>query len=536
MSLRWRLSLSYGVISLLVITSLGMLLFFALRSYYQRQASNYLDGNAEALGSVLETLIFDDQTILNDNTPDYLQAALDTYAFLLQAQITIYDPAGHPLAQSSAPAELQAATELSLIVTLDGVRQEFGQNVTMTARGPEINSYYALQGASSRISSSQAVIGPTEDLFASPLALMETPGLAPGLLTPTSSARATYVARTELRDISGAVIGFLELSDGPAFGQEVLTNVAAAFLLAGLVALLLSAVTGLILSRQLNRPIQALAHTTARMANGDLSARSQLQRRDEIGQLAQAFNEMAARVEQLVNTLRRFVADAAHELNTPLTALRTNLELATRAPDSSPALAQAEQQLDRLTQLGDNLLALSRLESAVNPTNPAVIDLAALLAQRAEFYAARAEQANLDLALTLPPGPLLLAGYELQLQQILDNLVDNGIKFTPAGGQILLELTQQADTAIFTITDTGIGLAGADPVTLLERFKRGPNAVNTPGSGLGLAIVRAAIRLHKGQIEIRPQKSGTQACVTLPIGNVKANRTLMTTLVQDRAQ
>ncbi|NIV30792.1 MAG: HAMP domain-containing protein, partial [Anaerolineae bacterium] len=163
------------------------------------------------------------------------------------------------------------------------------------------------------------------------------------------------------------LVGYVELSEGPAYGQEIVDSVARGWLLAGAVAIGVAAVVGWIVSRRISAPLVALSEVTASMAGGDLSARADVDRKDELGTLARSFNRMAAQVEETVIGLRRFVSDAAHEIHTPLTALHTNLELAQRdaAAGSEEHVLAAQAQVERLEVLTGGLLELSRLESPV---------------------------------------------------------------------------------------------------------------------------------------------------------------------------
>ena len=145
----------------------------------------------------------------------------------------------------------------------------------------------------------------------------------------TPLRHSNQVVSLPIADGAGQTLGTVVLSDGPAAGQELVDNVLRGWAVAGAVAVLLAGAAGWLVSRQMTRPLLALTGATQRMAQGDLSARAAVRAGDEFGQLAGSFNDMATRVEETVQTLRHFVADAAHELHTPLTALRTNLELAT---------------------------------------------------------------------------------------------------------------------------------------------------------------------------------------------------------------
>jgi two-component system sensor histidine kinase MprB len=251
------------------------------------------------------------------------------------------------------------------------------------------------------------------------------------------------------------------------------------------------------------------------MAAGDLSARAAVTRQDEIGELGQAFNMMAQRVENTVNALRRFVADAAHELNTPLTALRTDLELAAAEAPDTPFLAVAQQQAMRLQTLTRDLLQLSRLESDTSPAlHP--LDWTELIRQRSELVAARAEQAGLNFTLDVPETRVVVLGHEEQLVRAFDNLLDNALKFTPLGGDIDVVLAVDQTTATLAVSDSGIGIDG-EGTHLFERFHRAPNAAGYAGSGLGLAIVHSIALAHHGTIRAERLAGGTRFLFTLPV-------------------
>jgi signal transduction histidine kinase len=278
----------------------------------------------------------------------------------------------------------------------------------------------------------------------------------------------------------------------------------------------LAAIAGWFVSRQISKPLLGLTDVTVRMTNGELSARADVRRQDELGILAASFNTMADRIEEIVVTLQRFVADAAHELHTPLTALRTNLELLDF--DQNPeAVKRAHEQVIRLEKLTDGLLSLSRIEAQTGATQTSALDLVTLIRSISEVYASRAEQADLDYDLHLPDAmPTVTANAE-QIGCVISNLLDNAIKFTPPGGTVRLNL-QQADHQVkLIVQDTGIGIPPDDLPALFERFRRGRNACGYPGSGLGLAIVRAIVKAHGGSVHAENGNPGTIITVTLPL-------------------
>jgi signal transduction histidine kinase len=225
---------------------------------------------------------------------------------------------------------------------------------------------------------------------------------------------------------------------------------------------------------------------------------------------------MAEQVEETVLTLRRFVADAAHELHTPLTALRTNLELSGGETGSRAYVEQAQAQVARLETLTRDLLDLSRLETGVNQANFVPVSLNILVQETSELYASRAEQAGLTFSLDVPEQLIPVRGNETYLRRALSNLLDNALKFTLEGGSIRVGLRQDGDWSEVWVADTGIGIHPSDMPQLFNRFHRGRNAAAYLGSGLGLAIVKAIVEGHGGQVTVEEQMQGVCFRLRLP--------------------
>jgi signal transduction histidine kinase len=274
-----------------------------------------------------------------------------------------------------------------------------------------------------------------------------------------------------------------------------------------------------VISRRISAPLLALTQVATQMTVGDLSARADVTREDEFGTLAHTFNEMAQQVEETVVTLRRFVADAAHELHTPLTALRTNLELAANEKgeaDRHTFIDHAQTQVERLAALTGSLLELSRLEAGTMKDEYASLDLVALVQETSEPYASQAEQAGLSFWLNLPAEAVTLWGDEARLGLALGNLLDNALKFTPDGGTVSVSVHQQNGWAELQVENTGIGIPVEDLPHLFSRFHRGCNAAAYPGSGLGLAIVKAIVEGHGGQVMVENTAQGARFSLRLP--------------------
>ncbi len=262
---------------------------------------------------------------------------------------------------------------------------------------------------------------------------------------------------------------------------------------------------GWLVSKQVTQPVLALTEAAHRMEGGNLSARVELpgEKQQEFTALASAFNGMAGQVENTIATLRAFVSDAAHELNTPLTALKTNLELAAAEPDSARRenfLVQALEQNQRMEGLTRSLLDLSRVEAAEVAFER--LDMRQLLAEIGEQFASRAEQAERIFSLNLPEGEVPLWGNAPQLRRAIENLLENALKFTPPGRTISLSLEITVGAATLVVSDTGVGIPDDDLPHIFERFHRGRNATEYPGSGLGLAIVKTIADIHRAKVQV----------------------------------
>ena len=353
-------------------------------------------------------------------------------------------------------------------------------------------------------------------------------GLGPNALT--SDTRSRQVVTYPVHDMSGHIVGYVELSDGPACGRDILNSVAIGWPIASVVAALLAAGAGWLASRCITAPLLALTDVTSQMAAGDLSVRADVDRGDELGQLAGSFNEMAEQVEETVAGLRRFVSDASHELHTPLTALHANLELAAGEEDETERQAFIDRALDQLSRMGalsSGLLDLSRLDAGLGSAQPdhSPLNLAQLLRESSELFASRAEQAGLSFALDISEEECIVGGNAGQLRRAISNLLDNAIKFTPAGGQVSagLECSSDREWAELWVADTGIGIPPDDLPHIFERFHRGRNAAVYAGSGLGLAMVKAIAGAHRGEVTADSTEAGTRFSVRLQTRRVFPN-------------
>ena len=517
-SIRWRLPASYAVIALVAALSLGSFMLLALRSYYAEQEHQYLFGNAIALQPVLEEIL------QSDISEALIRDQINGLAFLSQTQIRVLDTTGNPIADSGTPDKEQ-------FVAVSGAGKRFippfenGPAQLPGERMPTIIYVNNGESARSMIPFNKEIPysgpAPKEDIILSVSASPYGYGFAVKAdFDPTH--RSAQVVSVPLIAESGHKLGSLEFSNGPTYGANVIDSVTNAWLVASVFAISIAALAGWFMSKRVTQPVLALESATRQMEQGDLHVRVDLQdeRQQEFLSLASSFNSMAAQVEQTISTLREFVADAAHELHTPLTALQANIELARNERNLSAQtryLARAQEQGKRLEGLVQSLLDLSRIEAAESRSHFEAVDLAQLVREIGEQFASRAEQADRAFTMNISNESVHVLGNQTQLRQVLINLLENALKFTPQGGSISLELEHLANRARLTVNDTGIGIPPEDLPHLFERFHRGRNASDYVGNGLGLAIVKAIVDGHGGQVSVQSEPAqGTRVRASLP--------------------
>ncbi len=218
--------------------------------------------------------------------------------------------------------------------------------------------------------------------------------------------------------------------------------------------------------------------------------------------------------------LRRFVGDAAHEIGTPLTALRADLELAegvASTDDERRLIGRALTQADRLQSLSESLLSLSRIEAGDPNGTIERVDLAATVSEAAEAVASRAEQAGLELGVDVPSPALYVMADPARLRTVVESLLDNAVKFTPDGGTVTVTARADGGWATATVADTGIGIPEAEHGDVFSRFHRARNVSAYQGSGLGLAIVLATVERYGGAVSFESSDAGTRFEIRLPL-------------------
>jgi two-component system OmpR family sensor kinase len=301
---------------------------------------------------------------------------------------------------------------------------------------------------------------------------------------------------------------------------------AARWLGLGLALIILAGVglAGALLARRALRPIDHVVTTARRLGEANLAERlPHPGTADEIGRLVETLNDMLGRIERGLEAQRRFTADASHELRSPLSRLRAEIEVTLRRPrdgaEYEEALRSGLEEVERLSWLTDELLVLARLDAGegCEPAHP--VPLAPILDDALRRLGPEAGRRG--VAVTLAPSPpLAVRAAASALGLVITNLLDNALKFSPPGGRVTVGVAVSGDEAVLSVSDTGPGVAAEELPRLFDRFHRGQaaRATEAPGVGLGLAICRALVERHGGRIAVdSPPDGGATFHVHLPL-------------------
>jgi signal transduction histidine kinase len=288
---------------------------------------------------------------------------------------------------------------------------------------------------------------------------------------------------------------------------------------------------GYFLSSGITRRIATLKAAAHRLAAGDLTTRAPLEGRDEIAALAASFNEMAERLQDAdcqqreLDTLRRdLVAWASHDLQTPLTAIRVQIEALADGMVDDPATAQrylrtTQRQVNDLSMLIDDLFQVAQLDAGGVIIQPAVCSLSDLISDTLESFSALARERNVSLSGSVAPDVDPATLDAPRIGRVLNNLIGNALRHTPTGSSVTVSAGRKGPQIHITVSDTGEGISPQDLPHIFERFYRGEKSRNrgTGGSGLGLAIAQGIVLAHGGSIAVEsPPGAGTTFQITLP--------------------
>lgn len=333
---------------------------------------------------------------------------------------------------------------------------------------------------------------------------------------------------------NGRTFAIIQVGESLAGLHTLLHELVAELLVVGLLVLLACALGSYFLAARAFAPIQRLAATARRIKGGDLKSRVPVSRaHDEVQYLALTLNEMLDSLEQAFARERRFVADASHELRTPVAVIRNKTDVAklwARTPqDYLTVLEGVNAEAERLSHLISDLLALARGDEGQTRFERELVRLdrvAGAVAANTEWLAS---ECGITLAIQVSE-PVTILGDEARLIQVVLNLVENAVRYTNPGGCVTVAVETRPDQALLRVHDTGMGMAPEHLPHIFERFYRADPArrrTGGSGSGLGLSIVEWIVRAHGGAVSVESQLGqGSCFTVTLPLASLSEAQTL----------
>jgi heavy metal sensor kinase len=443
-SLSFRLVAWYAGVLTLVFVLLGGLTFFLLRHYLE---GNLLDNQSRRAQQIADTLV----------------------------------------ARSSRSGEQALAAQVESLYS----PETNGRFIRIT-RGDGAVVYVSGPPKDGGFEPARVPVAPGSGDSARKVALIGAPLLV-------AARRATAVDGTHYR---------VEVGSSGRAAQETLRHVLIMLGIGLPIAVAVAVIGGFVLVWRALEPVERIAAKAEAITQHNLSERLPVVRSgDEIERLSVSLNHMISRLEDAIRGSKQFVADASHELRTPLTVMRGELEGmaqdAQLSPETREALGSVLEEVDRLAEIVEGLFALSRLDAGESPAEWVRFDLAELAATTADQMSLLAEDKAVSVACDSAPG-VTVEGDRARLKQVVVNLLDNAIKYTPRGGRVSLSVRREGMHAVLDVTDTGVGIPPDALVHVFKRFYRvdGSRSREGGGAGLGLSIVKSICLAHGAEVEV----------------------------------
>jgi len=348
-----------------------------------------------------------------------------------------------------------------------------------------------------------------------------------------AASNSAYIGKTIPEDsiehrlplkVNDSIVGTLIMVDNQRgeWEKEYINSINKATLWAAVVASVIALIFGIIISRHLIRPISMLTSAAKRLADRELGYRAAVSTGDEIGELASSFNNMAESLERNERLRRNLVADTAHELRTPLAILRGNLEsmqegVITASPE---AIISMHDEVLRITRLVNDLQEISLVDAGELRLNRRNVRVEEMVEKVAMLFSGDAKYKNINFSVNIPEGLPAVNVDPDRIVQVLLNILGNALRFTKPGGMITLSAGLESENVVFSIKDTGTGIAADELGNVFERFYRSDQSRSRSGggAGLGLAIAKSLVEAHGGRIWVESKiNEGSNFSFSVPI-------------------
>ena len=341
------------------------------------------------------------------------------------------------------------------------------------------------------------------------------------MTSKTQSGEKILTCSTPLYDSEGEFLGAYRWIVSLKAVNKMCTGFFLMAIFIAAVILIIFASSGVYFIKSIVNPIKDVGNIARKIAMGDLESRIEIPKNDEIGELCESINYMASELYAAQNLKNDFISSVSHELRTPLTAIRgwgetakmsvgTDDELVNRGLDV--VLSEA----NRLSGLVEELLDFSRMETGRLQVNTMPVNVTQILTESADMYAELSKQNGIDFVYNTPSEQLEVFGDGDRLKQVFINIIDNAVKYTESGGQVLITQTKEEGCVRITVVDTGVGIPAADIDRVKEKFYKANKTVR--GSGIGLAVADEIIKQHKGLLFLESTEgAGTTVTIVLPL-------------------
>ena len=337
----------------------------------------------------------------------------------------------------------------------------------------------------------------------------------------SSTEESIMAGTTIIFNESGEEIGAYRWVTSMSRANKLMGYVVAVVILICVIILSVTGVTGLFFVKSIVNPIRDVSNIARTIAMGNFESRIEIKRDDEIGELCDAINYMASELSNSESIKNDFISSVSHELRTPLTAIRGWGETAKMSVGADPELVERGldvvlSEADRLSSLVEELLDFSRMQTGRLSLVSQPMNVSLILRESADMYKELAKKQGIDLVLSMPSDEVTVLGDKNRLKQVFINVIDNAVKYTNNGGQVLVNLDIEEACVRIIVKDTGVGIPAEDIDRVKEKFYKANKTVR--GSGIGLAVADEIIKQHDGLLFIESiENVGTTVNVVLPV-------------------